>query len=1012
MKTAVLSLRSPLRLHHSYTAQTERRPTELIVSIMAFILLAAMSTLVAREAPPAWEVTAFRFVNDLPNWLFPIIWPFMQYGVFVTIPIAAAVAFYFKRYRLATLLLIGGVGIYYLARVVKEVVPRGRPDALLEGIHARERFAPGSSGFTSGHTAVAATIATFSHYYLSNVWRTISLATLAVVVSGRIYIGGHLPLDVLGGVALGVGVASLINFIIGVPAGATVKEEDTEQWIKQHRPRHPGDLMRMALAATVFSGATFLAFSGNLSLLEESLFRVVNYLPAFLSPILQIIMQTGALYFVFVAATLALVFLHRRLAIKMLAGGVTVWWLTKLAKLFVDRDRPFYILSGVVERASNSGILGFPSGHAAVAALLATVASPYLKKSWSRVAWGAALTVALSRMYVGAHLPLDVLAGLSLGWFFGSLLNIVFGTPAKTWPRKAISRTLKEAGLPLVGLSRAAVDARGSTPLFAKTKTGQDIFIKLVDTEQRNADILFKLWRYLTLRGVEDEAPFANAKHLVEHEAYIAIQVAQADVRTPEVLVAAPVSSQAAVLVTRRLHGAVLGGYTGRVDEKLLRRIWREVKKLHEGRIAHRDLRAANVFVDKKEQPWMIDFSFAQAAATDTQLTLDIVELLASLSMVAGPKKTTRAAVRIMGRGEIKKTLPYLQPLALTSVTRKLLKSRPDMLAELSAEVQKQTNSLTPRMARLSRVDYRWFVVLGVAALTIYTFMPRLGELGNSIRALESIDLNWVFAALGASFLTYVMASVALIGSTAQGLPFVPTLILQAATTLVNRITPKSVGGIAMTEVYLEKHGLKRAEAIASISLVYVAGVLTHVTLLLTMIWLVGTADLKLGLIDGSSTKTGLLLAVVGGLAVAGIALIPKFKHQLRRFGHETFRGLKRGLTEPVKFLQIIGGSVGVTLAYALAFYASLEGFGSSVPFDTVLLVYLAGNVIAAASPTPGGLGATEATLVMGLTATGVPIGQAITGVLAFRLFTFWLPILPGFFAFRHLSKQLSLVSK
>lgn len=1012
MKITALSLRRPLRPYRNDSVKTERRPAELTVSIAAFILLAAMSTLVAHEAPPEWEVTTFRLVNDLPDWLFPIIWPFMQYGVFVTIPIVATVAFYFKRYRLAALLLIGGVGIYYLARVVKEVVPRGRPDALLDGIHARERFLPGSSGFTSGHTAVAATIATFSHYYLSNIWRAISLTTLAGVVFGRMYIGGHLPLDVLGGLVLGVGVASLINFIIGVPSKEAVKKEDTKEWIMQHRPRHPGDLMRMALAAAVFGGATILAFSGSVSMLEESVFRVVNYLPAFLSPVFQAVMQVGALYFVFIAAGLALLFLHRRLALKMLAGGVTVWWFTKLAKLIVDRDRPFYILSGVIERASNSGILGFPSGHAAVAALLATVASPYLRKNWSRVVWGAALTVALSRMYVGAHLPLDIVAGLSLGWFFGSLLNLVFGTPAKTWPRKAIGRTLREAGLPLMHLSQAAVDARGSTPLFAKTKDGQDIFIKLVDTEQRNADILFKVWRYLTLRGVEDEAPFANAKHLVEHEAYIAIQAAQADVRTPEVLVAVPVNTKAAILVTRRLHGAVFGGYAGRVDEKLLRRIWRQVQRLHAGRIAHRDLRAANVFIDQKGRPWLIDFSFAQAAATDTQLTLDIVELLVSLSLVAGVKKTTRAAVRVMGREEVKKALPYLQPLALTSVTCKLLQSRADLLLELSAEIQKQTNSLPPRMARLRRVDYRWFVVLGVTALTIYTFMPRLGELGESMRAMKSMDIMWVFAALGASFLTYVMAAVALIGSTRQGLPFVPTFLLQTATTLVNRITPKSVGGIAMTEVYLEKHGLGRLEAIASVSLVYVAGVLTHVVLLLIMLWLVGTSSFSLDLVDGNSAKTGILIGVVGGLAVIGVALIPKFKHQLRRFGREMLHGLKRGFTEPVKFLQIIGGSIGVTLAYALAFYASLEGFGSSVPFDTVLLVYLAGNAIAAASPTPGGLGATEATLAVGLTAAGVPIGQAITGVLAFRLFTFWLPILPGFFAFRHLSKQFTLSYK
>lgn len=1009
MKTVAATLPRPNSWYKRLMHGSTRRPNELLISVIAFILLAAMSSLVVEHSVPAWEVTSFRAINDLPNWLFLIIWPFMQYGVFATIPVVSAAAFYFKRYKLATLLLVGGVGIYYLARVIKEAVPRGRPGALLEGVHAREYFAPWSSGFTSGHTAVAATIATFVHYHLPNMWRTISLLTLGAVVFGRIYVGGHLPLDVLGGVALGVGVASLINFVVGVPIKPPVVTEDTPEWISQHRPRHPGDIIRMVLAAIVFGGATALAFSGSISLLEESVFRVVNYLPSFLSPLLQTIMQAGALYFVFVAAGVSLMFKHRRLFLKMLVGGVTVWWLTKLAKVLVDRDRPFYVLSGVVERASNSGILGFPSGHAAVAALLATVASPYMKKSWSRAAWIAAWTVALSRMYVGAHLPLDILAGLSLGWLFGSLLNLAFGTPAKIWPRKAIVQTLKEAGLSLGSVSRAGVDARGSVPLYAQTKDRRKLFIKLVDTEQRNADILFKLWRYLTLRGVEDEAPFANARHLAEHEAYVSIQASNAGVRTPEVLVAAPVTGKAAILVTERLEGAVFSDLTNRPDTRLLRAIWLEVKKLHAARIAHRDLRAANIFIDSKRRPWLIDFSFAQTAATDIQLTMDIVELLASLSMTVGPHKAVASAISVLGQDEVKKALPYIQPLALTRVTKKMLKAYPSLLHELSSELLAQTASYKTSKVRMRRVNYRWFVPLGVEALTIYVFLPRVGELSDSVRAIQAIDLKWVVAALAASLMTYVMSAIVVIGATPRGLPFVPTLVLQAATSLVNRITPKSIGGITLTELYLEKNGLKRLEAIATVSLVYSAGILVHVALLVVTFLLVGTSGVDFELVEGSNSHAdGQLALIIGGLALLGLLLVPRLKRQLRNFGHEAFLGLKRGLAEPLRFLQIVGGSAGVTLAYVLALYSSLEGFGSSVSFGLVLLVYLAGSAIASASPTPGGLGAVEASLAVGLAAVGIPIGQAITGVLAFRLFSFWLPVIPGLFAFRYLSSQMS----
>jgi uncharacterized protein (TIRG00374 family) len=76
------------------------------------------------------------------------------------------------------------------------------------------------------------------------------------------------------------------------------------------------------------------------------------------------------------------------------------------------------------------------------------------------------------------------------------------------------------------------------------------------------------------------------------------------------------------------------------------------------------------------------------------------------------------------------------------------------------------------------------------------------------------------------------------------------------------------------------------------------------------------------------------------------------------------------------------------------------------VPLLPVATVYLAGTAAAAASPTPGGLGAVEAALTAGLNLVGIPFGPAVAGVLTFRLLTYWLPIVPGAIAYRLLLRS------
>ena len=200
------------------------------VGVVVGLVVFAASALVASRGVALGESAAFRVINGLPNVLYWGIWPFMQFGVFVTIPILIVVALVMRRARLAAAMALGGIGVYLLAKVAKGWVGRGRPGALLADVtEGRETFASGSLGYPSGHAAVAAAVTVTVTPYLPTRWRWLPLVLLAIVFVGRLYVGAHLPLDLIGGAALGVAVGSAANLIVGVPASPTAVRGGAEE---------------------------------------------------------------------------------------------------------------------------------------------------------------------------------------------------------------------------------------------------------------------------------------------------------------------------------------------------------------------------------------------------------------------------------------------------------------------------------------------------------------------------------------------------------------------------------------------------------------------------------------------------------------------------------------------------------------------------------------------------------------------------------------------------------------
>lgn len=179
----------------------------------------------------------------------------------------------------------------------------------------------------------------------------------------------------------------------------------------------------VAIAALVVTGAH--ARSRKLHDIERAIFNQVNACSDTLNPVLYVLMQAGQFGAVPTTAVLALTFGRGRLAKRLVLAGVAAWILARLVKLTTGRKRPEDHIDAVKVRGKRWTGLGFPSGHSAVAAALASVAGPDLGPYTRLGAWLLVGIVATARMYVGAHLPLDTVGGIALGIAAGNTIRLL-----------------------------------------------------------------------------------------------------------------------------------------------------------------------------------------------------------------------------------------------------------------------------------------------------------------------------------------------------------------------------------------------------------------------------------------------------------------------------------------------------------------------------------------------------------------------------------------------------------
>ena len=770
----------------------------------------------------------------------------------------------------------------------------------------------------------------------------------------------------------------------------------------QARVRRATDILVLAISLLVLIG---IVAAQPPRPLEVALLTFVRDFPGWLAPVWAFLIGLLALWTAIVLV--APLFSRRpRITVEAIIAVVLSAGVAMLCSHWATGGWP-----GAEQWTGLSNNLRFPAVRLAVAAAIICVANAHLSRTFGAcgrwmLALGACGAVLHGTTTVGGSV-----AAILIGVAAGAAVRLALGTSAGLPSIGDISEALANLG---VAAHALAPDARQSAGIFrahATDASGGLLAIKVYGRDAYDNQVLAKFWRTLWYRD-GGGAHGLNRAQGPEREALLTLLARHGGAPTAEVVTVGATRADDSLLVLRVSGQKLESLAPEEIGDDLLHASWTAMEALSRANIAHGQISPASLRVTGADVAF-IDLGNGIVAPSPDERMSDRAQLLGATAALAGTERAVAGAVAALGAEEVAALLPYIQQAAFGLALRRAIKAAGIDVDDLREEAAAATEASKPELAKLRRVTWGTLLQLGLLALAAYAVLSFFSgvDFGDLRDDLRDASWPWIIAAAIVAQLPRVTQAISTRGAIPAQLPFGPVYVMQLAMSYMNLALPSSLARMAVSVRFFQRQGVPPAAAITSGTIdSFTNTVVQAVLLVLLLLFSSASLNLDINAPDASGIiRIAVLLIALAVAVVLGVLLSKRARGWIREKVSTWWpqvRGTFRSLRGSHKLAQLFLGNIGTEILFATALGLFARGLGFPLSLADLLVINISVSLLATVIPVPGGIGVVEGGLVVGLTAAGVPESAAFATALLYRIATFYLPPIWGWFALQWLRKN------